>query len=187
MPVAIAIMPIIAAANHMSFSRSRSGLMVPPPQGRSKRCDITESRGLIPRRRILLVPFALALTGAADARSFTRGAITVEHPWAKPSVTEAAAMFLRLRNDGPRADRLLGGMTPIAERVILREFDGSPLEYIDLLPRRPVSLRPGRRYIALRGLKRLLAIDDSFRLTLAFAATGPIDLTVTVEQGPEDE
>jgi copper(I)-binding protein len=161
--------------------------MVPPQQGRSKRGDGAASIGAMPRRRILLAPLALALAGAGDPRSFTRGAITVDHPWAKPSVTEAAAMFVRIRNDGPRADRLVGGTTPIAERVILRELDGSPLEYIDVLPRRPVSLRPGRRYIALRGLKRLLAIDDSFPLTLVFAAAGPIAVTVTVEEGPEDQ
>jgi len=141
----------------------------------------------MPRRRLLLAPFALALGGATDAPSFARGAITVEHPWAKPSVTEAAAMFLRIVNDGPRADRLVGGTTPIAARVILRELDGSPLDYIDLLPRRPVTLRPGRRYIALRGLKRLLAIDEHFPLTLVFAATGPIELTVIVEEGFENE
>ncbi len=96
-------------------------------------------------------------------------------------------MFLKIQNAGPRADRLVGGATPIAERVILREFEGSPLDYIDILPRRPVSLRPGRRYIALRGLKRLLSIDDSFPLTLFFAEAGRLDVTVTVEEGPEDQ
>ena len=139
------------------------------------------------RRRLLLAPLSLALVRTADAASFILGPMTVDHPWAKPSVTEAAAMFVRLVNAGPRADRLVGGITPIAERVILRELDGSPLEFIDVLPRRPVSLRPGRRYIALRGLQRLLAIDDSFPMTLLFDLAGPLEVTVTVEEGPEEE
>ena len=139
------------------------------------------------RRLVLLGSLSLAMVRPARAQSFRLGAITVELPWAKPSVTEAAAMFMTLRNDGPRADRLVGGATPVAERVILRELDGSPLEYFDLLPRRPVMLRPGRRYIALRGLKRLLAIDDSFPLTLRFAEAGPLAVTVLVAEGREEE
>jgi len=138
------------------------------------------------RRRLLLVPLVLAWAGGAHGESTGIANIEIEHPWAKPSVSEAAAMFMGLRNDGPRADRLIGGSTAIAEKVILRELDGSPLEYMDLLPRRPVLLRPGRRYIALRGLKRLLAIDDTFRMTLRFAEAGSVEITVKVEEGPEE-
>jgi copper(I)-binding protein len=138
------------------------------------------------RRIFILAPLALALSSPARARSFAVGAVTVHDPWAKPSVTEAAAMFLALANAGPRADRLLGGATPIAERVILREIDGSPLDYIEIEPRRPVVLQPGRRYIALRGLKRLLAVDDRFPMSLHFAEAGTLDFSVVVLEGPED-
>jgi copper(I)-binding protein len=139
------------------------------------------------RRVVLVGSLSLALAGPAHAQNFGRGGIAVELPWAKPSVTEAAAVFMTLRNDGGRGDRLVGGATPIAEHVFLREFDGSPLDYYDLLPRRPVILRPGRRYIALRGLRRLLAVDDTFPLTLRFAGAGALDLTVRVLEGPDDE
>ena len=138
------------------------------------------------RRLVLVGSLSFALARPALAQPVPRGAITIDTPWAKPSVTEAAAVFMTLRNDGPRGDRLVGGTTPIAERVILREFDGSELAYYDLLPRRPVFLRPGRRYIALRGLKQLLAIDDSFPLTLRFAEAGALDIAVTVAEGPDD-
>jgi periplasmic copper chaperone A len=138
------------------------------------------------RRIFLLAPLALAWPGPAQARSYVLGAVTVHDPWAKPSVTEAAAMFLTLTNAGPRADRLLGGATPIAERVILRELDGSPLEYVEIEPRRPVVLQPGRRYIALRGLKQLLAVDDRFPMSLHFAEAGTMDFSVVVLEGPEE-
>lgn len=138
------------------------------------------------RRVVLLGSLSFALVRPALAQTFLRGAIAIDTPWAKPSVTEAAAVFMTLRNDGPRSDRLVGGTTPIAERVILREFDGSELEYCDLLPRRPVLLKPGRRYIALRGLKQLLAIDDSFPLTLRFAESGTLDIAVVVAEGSDD-
>jgi len=139
------------------------------------------------RRIVLLGALSLACAGPARAQRFGRGAIAVDLPWAKPSVTEAAAVFMALRNDGPREDRLIGGTTAIAERVILREFDGSALDYYELLPRRPILLRPGRRYIALRGLKRLLAVDDMFPLTLQFAEAGKLDITVRVAEGLDEE
>lgn len=138
------------------------------------------------RRRLLLAPLSLFLARAAAAHSLTQGAIEIGHPWAKPSVGENAAMFLALANNGPRADRLLGGTTPVADAVIIRAADGSPLEYLDLFPRRPVALRPGGRYIALRGLKQPLAIDDSFPVTLRFAVAGIAVLTVIVAEGPEE-
>ena len=139
------------------------------------------------RRAVLLAPLSLALARLARAQAFSQGDVTVLHPWAKPSVSEAAALFMLLRNDGERADRLLGGTTPVAERMILREYDGSTLDYYDLEPHRPLALRPGRRYIALRGLKRLLAVDDRFPVTLFFAAAGALDVTVTVDEGEEGE
>jgi len=138
------------------------------------------------RRSVILGSLSFALARAAAASSFRSGVIAVDDPWAKPSVTEAAAMFMVLRNEGVRADRLLGAATPIAERVILRELDGSPLEYLDLEPRRPVILKPGRRYIALRGLKRLLAVDDVFPLVLNFAEAAPLAITVRVAEGQEE-
>ena len=144
------------------------------------------------RRFLLLVPLSLAslpLFGARAAApgSIKFGDITIIHPWAAPSVSDVAALFLGLRNDGPRPDRLIAVSTPIADPVIFRAHDGTALEYYDLLPKRPVSLRPGRRYIALRNLKAPLALDDTFALTLRFAEAGTITINAIVEAGPEDD
>jgi copper(I)-binding protein len=139
------------------------------------------------RRLLLLAPLSLVVGRAACAASFKLGPITVSHPWAAPSATEAAAMFLEMRNDGSRPDRLIAASTPIAGTVIFRAPDGTPLEYYDLLPKRPISLQPGRRYIALRELKGPLALDDTFPVTLQFAEAGNLTVTAAVEAGPEDE
>ncbi len=138
------------------------------------------------RRLVILAPLGIAVARRASAQIFDTGGITVDHPWAKPSVSDAAAVFMVLKNDGPRADRLVGGASPVADRVILREYDGSPLEFYDLEPGHSVVLRPGRRYIALRGLKRILAVDDLFPLTLAFAEAPALELQVAVAEGLED-
>ncbi len=138
------------------------------------------------RRALLLAPLSLVLARKAAAHSYKLGPIEIGHPWARPSATGAAAVFLALSNTGRSTDRLTGGTTPIAREVLLRAEDGSALEYLDLLPHRPVALRPGRKYIALLGLQGPLALDDSFPLSLRFERAGEIAVTVTVEAGPDE-
>lgn len=138
------------------------------------------------RRTLLVAPVSLLLARSAAAHSYKLGAIEIGHPWARPSVTGKAAVFLALANTGLDTDRLTGGRTPIAHDVILRDADGSTLDELDLLPRRPVALRPGGRYIALLGLAGPLALDDRFPLTLHFAGAGEITVTVRVEDAPEE-
>jgi copper(I)-binding protein len=139
------------------------------------------------RRRLLLaVPLALAALSQARAHSYKLGNVEIGHPWARPSVTGAAAVFLALSNLGRSTERLTGGATPIAKEVVLCGADGEPLQYLDLLPHHPVALRPGGKYIALRDLKGPLALDDSFPLTLRFDRAGGITVTVMVEAGPQE-
>lgn len=141
------------------------------------------------RRTLLLAPFALygGRALAAAGKTVTLGPISISHPWVPPAVTEAAALFMRLVNDGPHHERLIGASTPVAGTVIFRAHDGTPLEYYDLWPKRPVELAPGRRYIALRDLKGPLALDDTFPVTLRFASAGDIAVMAIVEAGPDDD
>ena len=143
--------------------------------------------GAMRRRALLLAAAGLLLPRRALAHSYKLGPIEIGHPWARPSVTGKAAVFVALSNTGAAPDQLTGGETPIAQEVLLRAEDGSPLESLDLLPHRPLALRPGRKYIALLGLTKPLALDESFPLTLRFAHAGAITVTVMVEAGPEEE
>ena len=142
----------------------------------------------IARRALLLTPLALGCARSAfAANSFVLGPVTIAHPWASPAVTEAAALFMSLVNTGPIPERLLAASTPVAGTVIFRAQDGTPLEYYDLWPKRPVRLEPGRGYIALRDLKTPLALDDTFPVTLRFAHAGDITVMAVVEAGREDD
>ena len=139
------------------------------------------------RRRLLLAaPLALIALRKAWAHSYKLGNIEIGHPWARPSVTDAAGVFLAMSNLGRSTERLIGGTASIAKEVLLRDEDGSPLEYLERPPHHPLALRPGRRYIALRGLKGPLALDDSFPLTLRFDHAGEVTVTLMVEDGPEE-
>jgi len=139
------------------------------------------------RRAFLLAPLGLLLARVAAAHSYKLGAIEIGHPWARPSVTGKAAVFVALNNTGYDTDRVTGASTPIAHEVFLRDADGSTMEELDLAPHRPMALRPGGRYIALLGLSGPLALDDTFPLTLRFAGAGEITVTVRVEDAPEEE
>lgn len=141
------------------------------------------------RRVLLLAPLALPAARAwvARAADYRLGAIAITHPWVPPAVTEAAALFVGLVNNGARRERLLAASTPVAGTVVFRANDGTPLEYYDLWPKRPVELAPGRRYIALRDLKGPLALDGIFPVTLRFAEAGAITVSAVVEAGPEDD
>jgi copper(I)-binding protein len=137
------------------------------------------------RRGLLLFGLALLLPArSARAHSYRLGPVEIGHPWARPSVTGAAAVFLALSNTGDTTMRLTGGASPVAREVLLRAEDGSPLEYLELPPHRPLALRPGRKYIALLGLSAPLALDESFPLTLRFASLGEVTVTVMVEDAP---
>jgi len=138
------------------------------------------------RRVLLLVPLSLVLAAEARAHSYKLGPIEIGHPWARPSVTGKAAVFVALNNTGTETDRLIGGTTPIAKEVILRAADGTPLEEMDLPPNRPLALRPGGKYMALLDLAAPLALDDRFPLTLRFADAGVIEVMVRVEDAPEE-
>ncbi|MDE2229003.1 MAG: copper chaperone PCu(A)C [Alphaproteobacteria bacterium] len=141
------------------------------------------------RRRLILAPLALFLTLLAAQRtwahSFALGTIEIGHPWAEPAVGDVAVLFMALANMGDKSDRLVGASTPIADAAVFENYGDHPVDHFELQPKRPVALRPGGRHIALRGLKRRLAVGDSFPLTLRFAAAGSTTVTVLVERGPE--
>jgi periplasmic copper chaperone A len=118
------------------------------------------------------------------AHSYTLGAVEIGHPWARPTMAQLGAAYLVLAVQGAGADRLSEADTPVAERVELRNPAGEAVRGIEILPRQPVVLRPGKPYLALVGLKQPLRFGESFPLTLRFEAAGEITVTVMVENSP---
>lgn len=141
---------------------------------------------MIDRRQLFLIAFALLLAGRAEAHSFTQGAIEIGHPWARPSKGREGAVYLVLATRGASGDRLIGASTPFAERVEIWDELGNPVDGFDILPKHPFALRPGRRSLALIGLKQPLSLGDSFPLTLQFRDAGDAPVTVMVETAPGD-
>ena len=130
-----------------------------------------------------------------SAHEFKAGEITIDHPWARPTlgnVKNAAAYFV-LDNKGKTADRLTGVKTDIAARVEIHETvmkDGyakmAPLaDGIAVAAESAVNLEPRGKHIMLFGVKQKLEEGQSFPLTLVFEKHGEVAVVVKIEN-PKD-
>lgn len=146
-------------------------------------------RCFLARRKLLAGAWA-AFAIATSARSTLghdkrQDDLHIGHPWAPPAAAGGTAeIYFAIVNRGSRMDRLVGAETPVAAQAMLAETTEDGVvrrDGIDLPPRRPVPLRPGRLHVRLDGLKRMLSAGDTFPLTLRFAASAPVEVTVLVE------
>lgn len=138
--------------------------------------------------RNLLLPLAggLLMVGAAHAE------INVTDPFSRASAptARAGAAFLTVNID-TGSDKLLGGTSPVADKVELhthlmedgiakmRPVDGG----VAVTAGAPVELKPGGLHLMLIGLKAPLKQGESFPLTLNFEKAGAVTVMVPV-QGP---
>ncbi len=139
------------------------------------------------RRAFLTAATALLIAGPALAHSFAAGQVKIGHPWALPAAGPDASAFVSLLNGGAEADRLTGASTPLAAKVVIHDLaqgKPTPVDGIDVLPKRPVAMRPTARELRLVGLTRPLKLGDKFPLTLTFAKGGSVTVEVFVEEGP---
>src|SRR5436309_11677546 len=117
------------------------------------------------RRRSLLAAVLWSCSARrARAHSYLLGSVEIGHPWARPTSAELGAAYCVLAVKGDAADTLSAAETPIAGRVELRNTAGEAMQAIEIAPKRPVVLRPGKSYLALLGLKQPLKLGDRFPL-----------------------
>jgi len=136
--------------------------------------------------RLLLSAAVLMLAGAAQAE------ISVTSPFSRASAptAKAGAAFLTLNIDAG-SDKLLGGSSPVAEKVELHThlMDNGIAKMrpvaggIAVTAGTPTELKPGGLHIMLIGLKAPLKQGESFPLTLNFEKAGAVTVSVPV-QGP---
>jgi len=154
--------------------------------------------GLRTRRGVLAATLALAATALLSptscfAHDYRVGKVSVEHPYAPPSVTAAstAAVYLRrIENSGDQADRLIAARTPVARAV---EFHSMSIDAANVMQMRAqprieipaggkLELRPGGPlHLMLLDLKRPLKEGNRFPLTLVFERSGEVDVMVWVQ------
>ena len=137
------------------------------------------------------IAFAAALlfyAAAAHAHEFVLGALTVGHPYARPTAPSqpAGGGYLKLINKGAD-DRLVSASTPVATSVEIHSMrlEGDVMRMreigsLDLPAGKTVELKPGGLHLMFIGLKAPLVVGQTFPLTLKFEKAGAVDVTVNV-------
>jgi copper(I)-binding protein len=117
--------------------------------------------------------------------------IDISRPWARAgSATELrAAGFMTLANKGAEPDRLVGAVSPLAEKIEIHgikvvgpDIAMLPLESGVRLPAdTTITLRPRGYHLLMQGLKAPLAKGQRVPVTLTFEKAGSRQVELTVE------
>jgi copper(I)-binding protein len=140
-------------------------------------------------RTLLASLCGLLLAGAAGAHEFKAGAITVDHPWARPAASGNSAAYFVIENAG-EGDRLIGAATDVAATVEMHSttIDAQgvgrmvPVQAVDVPQGAEAKFAPGGLHVMLIGLKQPLVEGQEFPLTLTFEKAGAVTVEVAVEK-----
>lgn len=141
-------------------------------------------------RQAMKHPLATALL-VATLVSPALAQVKVDSAWARSTVSgqQAGGGFMTLQSAA--ADRLLGGTTPVAERLELHTMtmEGDvmkmrQIERIDLPAGQRVELKPGGLHVMFIGLKQPLAVGAKVPVTLRFEKAGEVKIEMTVTSRP---
>ena len=130
-----------------------------------------------------------AWSNMSFGHEYQAGSLKIEHPWSRATATGASVggAFMVISNSG-KADALVGGSSPVAERVELHSssMEGGvmkmrQLQRIELPAGATVRLAPGALHIMLIGLKQPLVEGSKVPLTLRFTGAGEQKVELKVE------
>ncbi len=145
--------------------------------------------------KILISAFSIWLmSSAVHAHDFKIGDLTIDHPYATPTLaaqTTGAVYFRNLHNRGATSDRLIWAQSPVSARVSLHrmQLEGEVMRMREVaaieLPAKS-ELRMGHAsangyHLMLEGLKAPLKDGDSFPLTLRFERAGEKTVQIHVQ------
>lgn len=142
-------------------------------------------------KRSLAATAMLLLAVSAGAHDYTHGDLTLYHPWTRATAPGApvGGGFVIVRNDGDKADALLGGEADFATRVEIHQSvtdDGlmkmRKLESgLEIPAGETVTLQPGGYHIMIVGLSQRLVEGEQVPVTLNFREAGPVTVEFKVQ------
>ena len=142
------------------------------------------------KKRLVAAAWLLASAGAFP-HEFTLGALSIGHPYARPTAPAqpTGGGYLKLVNRGAE-DRLVAvSVAPtVADRVELHSMsmDGNIMRMrevgsIDLPAGQTVELKPGGLHLMFIGLKAPFTVGQRFPVKLTFREAGDISVEIHVE------
>lgn len=146
----------------------------------------------ISTRVVALAALCLCFTLPAAAHDYKLGPLTIQHPWARPTLPGqmAGGAYLGIRNGGNAGDRLLGA-SMAAARVEVHEMrmEGDVMRMreigsLELPAGKTVTLAPGGLHLMLMDLKSPLKVGEKIPVKLRFERAGEIEVLLQVEAKP---
>jgi len=138
--------------------------------------------------------FALAASlfaSGALAQQYKLGALEIDHPWSRatPKGAKIGAGYVRIKNTGSTADRLLGGSFADAGKVEVHQMtmDQGVMKMrpvaggVEIKPGETLELNPDGMHLMFIGLKQPLKKGEQVAGTLEFEKSGSVQVGYTVE------
>ena len=133
--------------------------------------------------------FGLALT-AAHARDYKAGSLEIVDPWSRatPKGSSVAAGYMKIKNTGSTADRLISGSSDVAPKFEVHEMKMEngvakmrPITGgLEIKPGDTIELKPGSFHVMFVGLKRPLTAGEHIKATLVFEKAGTANVEYDV-------
>lgn len=143
---------------------------------------------------IALIGSFIAVTagcGAVYAGDYKLGALEIDNPWSRavPAGAKVAAGYMKIKNTGNEADRLISGSTPVAGHFEIHEMSMDkgvmkmrPLPSgLEIKPGSTIELKPGSFHIMMTDLKQPIQRGKPFKASLKFEKAGEVEVDFTVE------
>lgn len=141
----------------------------------------------------LVLAAAAFAPDSANAHDYTKGSISIAHPWSRatPQGASVGAGYLVIENRGAETERFVSVSVPaeIAGRAEIHEMamqDGvmrmRPLPRgVEIAPGMAARFEPGGLHLMFHELKRPLQKGERFKATLNFERAGPVEVEFVVE------
>ena len=138
----------------------------------------------------IILAGALGLASlAADAQEYKAGKLSIDNVWVRLTIPgRPGAGYMKVRNMGEQADRILSATSSMAKRVELHTTlmkDGimkmRPAGQVEIPASGQIELKPGGLHFMIFGLNSQIRPGDKLPLTLVFERAGRIELAAPVE------
>jgi hypothetical protein len=136
------------------------------------------------------VGMVVIVVSSALAQEYKAGPIRIDAPWmrATPTGAQVAGGYMKIRNTGKEADRLIGGSSPVAGKFEVHEMSmvGDVMKMrelpdgLEVKSGKSVELKPGSYHVMLMDLKQPLKEGDTVKGTLVFEKAGTVNVEFTV-------